>query len=177
MPRRAIASPRCAWRLLYVTPVRRRCARGVRGARHERGRHAVLCSSGKLKHAPPMTHTIGGACFSLPFVFPSQHRSAWCMPTLRNPPFPAKTKEPSLFYVAHPGARRRAPACAMLVSNARPGDHRNRADGNQRHRRRCRQVRAHHCLVRMPSRRSTLRPASAHGPARQARAASLKGNG
>src|ERR1022692_2260862 len=56
---------------------------------------------------------------------------------------------------------------------ARPGDHRNRADGNRSHRRRYPQVRAHHCLVRIASRRSPLRPASVHRPARQAPVANL----
>ena len=59
-------------------------------------------------------------------------------------------------------------ACAMLEFYARPRDHRNRADGNQRHRRRFHQVRAHRCLVRIASRRSPLRPASVHEPARRA---------
>ena len=36
-----------------------------------------------MRVLPPagLSRVIGGACFSLPFVFPSQHRSAWWIPT------------------------------------------------------------------------------------------------
>src|ERR1035437_7113350 len=73
-----------------------------------------------------------------------------------------------LYITPQATAMRQWPTCAMLEIHARPGDHRDRADGNQRHRRRYHQVRAHRRLVRVASRRSPLRPASVYGPARQA---------